>query len=242
VNRPPRFAIDSPPGSDGIARVTGAEAHHLRDVARLRCGDGVVLIDEQGARYEGTIADIDRAGVTVKVAAAEPAPARLQLIIAPAIIKGPRMDFIVEKAVELGATELWPIVSERTLVRAPGAERAARWRRLALAAAKQSLALPAMTVRAARKFDDLIRAVPRDTLAVICTEGAEPLGAVLEHAAARRAMLIACGPEGDFTPAEQAAAAQAGFVAAALGPHRLRSETAALAALAIAAQWRMRRG
>jgi 16S rRNA (uracil1498-N3)-methyltransferase len=240
VNRPPRFAIDSPPGSDGIARVTGAEAHHLRDVARLRAGNGVVLIDEQGTHYEGIIAGIDRAGVTVKVAAAEPAPARLQLIIAPAIIKGPRMDFIVEKAVELGATELWPIVSERTLVRAPGAERAARWRRLALAAAKQSLALPAMTVRAARKFDDLIRAVPRDTLAVICTEGAQPLGAVLEHAAAR-AVLLACGPEGDFTPAEQAAAAQAGLVAAALGPHRLRSETAALAALAIAAESRMRR-
>ena len=70
------------------------------------------------------------------------------------------MDFIVEKAAELGASELWPLVCARGLVRSPGAERLARWRRLALAAAKQSQSPSAMDVRAPIGIDDLIRGVP----------------------------------------------------------------------------------
>ena len=70
-----------------------------------------------------------------------------RIILAAAIVKGPRMDFVVEKAAELGASELWPLVCARGLVRAPGTERLARWRRLALSAAKQSQSPAAMEVR-----------------------------------------------------------------------------------------------
>ena len=143
------------------------------------------------------------------------------------------MDFIVEKAAELGASELWPLVCARGLVRSPGAERLARWRRLALAAAKQSQSASAMDVRAPIGIDDLIRGVPPETLAVICAQGGEPLSEVIRRAHPR-AILIAIGPEGDFDDDERAKAANAGFVAAGLGPNRLRSETAALAAVSIA--------
>jgi 16S rRNA (uracil1498-N3)-methyltransferase len=76
--------------------------------------------------------------------------------------------------------------------------------------------------------------VPKETLAMFCAEGAEPLAAVVRRMRPR-ATLIACGPEGDFDAAEYAAMHTAGFVAAGLGPNRLRSETAALAALSLAA-------
>ena len=143
------------------------------------------------------------------------------------------MDFIVEKAAELGASELWPLLCARGLVRSPGPERLARWRRLAIAAAKQSHSASTMEVHAPISIDDLIRKVPMETLAVICVQGAEPLRSVIRRAHPR-AILIAVGPEGDFDDEERAKAANAGFVAAGLGPNRLRSETAALGAVSIA--------
>jgi 16S rRNA (uracil1498-N3)-methyltransferase len=144
------------------------------------------------------------------------------------------MDFLVEKAAELGASELWPLVCARGLVRSPGAERLARWKRLALTAAKQSQSAAAMEVRAPLAFDDLLRSVPPGALAVVCAQGGAPLANVIRRAHPS-AILIAVGPEGDFDDDERAKAANAGFVAAGLGPNRLRSETAALGAVSIAA-------
>ncbi len=233
---PPRFAIEAAPGADGIVRLPGTEAHHMRDVMRIAPGDTVMLIDATGLEYTASLERYTRGAAELRVIATRAAEPRAALILAQAIIKGPRMDFLVEKAAELGATELWPIVCARGLVRAPGAERHARWNRLAIAAAKQSLAIPPMRVREAADFTALIRAAPRDTLAMVCSAGAEPIGAILERAAPS-AILIAIGPEGDFDPGELAQASEAGFVAAGLGSARLRSETAALAALAIAAQY-----
>jgi 16S rRNA (uracil1498-N3)-methyltransferase len=144
------------------------------------------------------------------------------------------MDFIVEKAAEMGASELWPLVCARGLVRSPGAERLARWNRLALTAAKQSQSAAAMEVRAPLGVEQMIRDVPPGTLAVICAQRATPLASVIRRAHPR-AILIAVGPEGDFDEAERVQAANVGFVAAGLGPNRLRSETAALGAISIAA-------
>src|SRR5208282_4385955 len=85
-------------------------------------------------------------------------------------------------------------------------------------------------------FSALLRDVPRGTLALICSGGAEPMGEVLARTRPSE-LLIASGPEGDFEPVEIESATRAGFVSAGLGPNRLRSETAAIAALAIAAEW-----
>ncbi len=240
MNRPPRFAFESPPEAVGIAWVTGGELHHMRDVMRLTEGARVALLDAAGVEYLGALVKYDRARAVVRIDSRAAPRAVARIILATAIIKGPRMDFVVEKAAELGAAELWPLLTARGLVRAPGAERLARWRRLASAAAKQSLAPQPMTVHAPIEFIHLIRAVPADTLAIICGEGARRLGDILTEAAPQAA-LLACGPEGDFEPREFEAATASGFVAAGLGPNRLRSETAALAAMSIAAE-RMNRG
>jgi 16S rRNA (uracil1498-N3)-methyltransferase len=232
---PPRFSVARAPDSSGRAQVEGAELHHLRTVLRLAVNSRVSLLDPAGVEHRGVIERYERERAVIRIESSSPSPVRPQIILAAAIIKGPRMDFVVEKAAELGAAELWPLVCARGLVRSPGAERVARWRRLALSAAKQSQSPIAMEVRSPAGFDDMLRSVSPAALAVICAQGSEPLGEVIRRAHPR-AILIAVGPEGDFDEDERARAANAGFVAAGLGPNRLRSETAALGAISIAAE------
>ncbi len=235
IVRPPRFALEPGAINGRTAHISGDELHHMRDVMRLGPGGVVRLIAGDGTEFAGRIAHFESDRAVIEITGIlERDRARATIILAAAIIKGPRMDFLVEKAAELGAASLWPLECARAVVRNPGFERVARWRRLALAATKQSLSPRAMEIRPPITVAEAAREVPKETLAVFCTEGAEPLSAVVRRMRPR-AMLIACGPEGDFDAAEYATMQAVGFVAAGLGPNRLRSETAALAALSLAA-------
>ncbi|MGH7915631.1 MAG: RsmE family RNA methyltransferase [Candidatus Binataceae bacterium] len=236
MKRTARFAISSSAVDGAVALVGGAELHHMRDVMRLPPGAGVALFDERGVEYAGTIRSFQTRHAVIEIAAAthSRAESTAELILAAAVIKGPRMDFLVEKAAELGAAELWPVLCTRGVMREVGGERLARWRRLATAAAKQSLAPRATEVIAPLAMEDLIRQLNGGRLCVVLSAGAPVLGTILREAR-KRALLLLCGPEGDFTDEELAAVRAAGFVAAGLGGRRLRSETAALAALSIAA-------
>jgi 16S rRNA (uracil1498-N3)-methyltransferase len=234
THRPPRFAIAADAVDGRVARIGGTELHHLRDVMRLGLGDAVAIIAD-GAELIGRIARFGTEYAEIKIdGVVERKTPSATIILATAIIKGPRMDFLVEKAAELGASALWPLECARGVVHQPGNERLARWRRLAMAAAKQSLAPHQMEIRPPISVAEAAREVPKETLAMVCAEGATPLSAVV-RSARPRAMLIACGPEGDFDAAEGGAMEAAGFVAVGLGLNRLRSETAALAALSLAA-------
>ena len=246
MSRPPRFALHQPV-IDAIAIVDGAELHHLRDVMRLREGATVALLAPDNVEHLARIESFETDRAILRIEQTVHADAPSPLILAAAIIKGPRMDFIVEKAAELGVTELWPMLCARSAVTMPGAERIARWRRLATAAAKQSLVPRALELHDAAPLADLIESLAKDRLAggageaaplkMICTIGAEPIASVIQRTRPR-GIVIACGPEGDFTEVEVQLAKGAGFVAAGLGNSRLRSETAAIAAVSIAAALR----
>jgi 16S rRNA (uracil1498-N3)-methyltransferase len=230
---PPRFSIAHAPDAGGRAYVEGAELHHMRTVMRLAIDARVSLIDPVGGEHRGAIERYEHDRAVVRVESSSAPGIGNRIILAAAIVKGPRMDFIVEKAGELGASELWPLVCARGMVRAPGAERIARWRRLAISAAKQSQSASAMEVSAPIGVDDMIGGVPDGALAVVCAQTGEPLAELIRRTHPR-AIVIAVGPEGDFDADERAKLLNAGFVAAGLGPNRLRSETAALAAVSIA--------
>ncbi len=233
MKRPPRFVVSSSAIEAGSIRIEGAELHHLRDVMRAKPGLLVTVVTGDGIEYAGRLIDVAATHATVQCIVRTPRNLSMPLILAAAIIKGPRMDFLVEKAAELGATELWPITSARTQAHAPGEQRLARWRRLATAAAKQSLSAAPMAVHPARDFARMLADAPPGQLRVMARIGAPPLAQAVRHAT-RDGIFIACGPEGDFDDAEVGAAARAGFVFVGLGTTRLRSETAALAALALA--------
>jgi 16S rRNA (uracil1498-N3)-methyltransferase len=234
-SRPPRFIISTAAIVGGLARVTGSELHHLRDVRRLGPGAALELLDEAGTAYSGHLDrfEPDAAVVTLD-GNLTPARPSTRIILASAIIKGPRMDFLVEKAVELGASELWPLFTARGVVHTLTADRRERWRRLADAAAKQSLTGTPTRIAEPLTVSAMAAIVPPDSLAILCAQGGDSFARLVrDHRP--RTILMACGPEGDFDATERAQMIGAGFVVTGLGPHRLRSETAALAALSIVA-------
>jgi 16S rRNA (uracil1498-N3)-methyltransferase len=238
----PRFAFsdaNSPPSIDGIVRVTGSELHHMRDVMRLRPGTDVVLCGCDGREYAGRIAAFEPKAAIIAVSRTSFDDNRNttpRLILAVAIIKSARMDLLIEKTAELDAAELWPLRCARSVVREPSPGREQRWRRISLAAAKQSLRPCPMEIHAPLDVAAMTDSLPAGALALTCIAGAEPLGAVIRRMAVKAlpAVVLAIGPEGDFTAEELATMDAAGFLAAGLGGNRLRSETAALAALSIA--------
>ena len=233
VKRPPRFSIEGGAIEAGVGHVRGSELHHLRDVMRLAEGAEVELVDPNGGAYRGRITGVTPREALVSLETRAVKSRSTPLFLAVSIIKEPRMNIIVEKAAELGATALYPLIVERTVTRAPGSERLERWKRIALAAAKQSLAAQIMEIKPACDLAGLLDSVPADMLAVMCRAGAPPLHRLIKGTSPG-GVLIVCGPEGDFAPDEIAAACAKGFRLAGLGPNRLRSETAAIAALSIA--------
>jgi 16S rRNA (uracil1498-N3)-methyltransferase len=233
MSEPRRFVLDESSVTDTVATLTGGELHHLRDVLRLQTGDEVTILDPRGREHRARLREISRYRATADIIQTSMAPPRTATILAAAVIKGPRMDFIVEKAVELGAAELWPILTARTQVRALTEERIARWRRLAAAAAKQSKAPAVMIIGQAITLGRLTESTQADTLRLICDVEGAPMHLVIRTARPSRLILL-CGPEGGFDPEEIEAARRAGYIGVTLGPNRMRAETAAIAALSIA--------
>jgi len=220
-------------------RVGGAAANHIRNVLRLRRGD--VFLGYDGLR-ELCLRVEDPRGAEVAVAVeAErelpPAPGG-RIILAPALVKGPRWDWLLEKAAELGVGEIAPVAAERCVVRIPeneAEEKTARWKRVLGAAAAQCAGrVPLISGPVALSdFLSRVSGAPNKFL-LILKDGARPLAESASAAAPGKIVLL-IGPEGDWTEDEAAAAEAAGFQAASLGPLILRAETAALAASVIAA-------
>jgi 16S rRNA (uracil1498-N3)-methyltransferase len=230
MNRSRRFVISASAVNGSLAYVSGAELHHMRHVMRLRPGAIIRLLTEDGNEFNGRLLAYQCTLAQVEICPQQPQIGKPKLILAAALIRGSRMDFMVEKAAELGADELWPLLCERGTAREPGAQRCERWHRIALAAAKQSLSPHAMTISQPIDVSAMLRRIPPEAVALLCTPGARSAAALIRQSQPQ-AVVVACGPEGGFEQSEEDAMRAAGFIPASLGPTRLRSETAALAAL-----------
>jgi len=238
-----RFFIDGGlTGSTGT--IAAAEAHHLLHVMRARLGDVVVLFDGSGREFEGEITTLGCATVTVRIIAERVVDRELpfQLTLGVALPKGDRQRWLVEKLVELGVTELVPLVTSHSVAQ-PSESTLHRLRRGVVEASKQCGRNRLMTVATARVLDDFLgdpwtgrsrlllhptRPIPTWTGAPSEPKGEETLPVV-----------AAVGPEGGFSPAEVSRAEQLGWRVLGLGPRILRTETAAVALAAHLALSRM---
>ncbi len=233
-----RFFIPAAHISQSQALLSGAEFHHLRHVLRLRIGDAVALKDDLGREHEGVITYLSSSEATISITTTTTALAsRFSLILAQGLLKGQKMDVLIEKATELGVQRLVPFISTFTVAQLPGArqtERVARWTRIAQSAAKQS-GSKAPQIDPPCTLTDLLTAPPTTTPTLLFYEKEDAL--TLKHFAQTHprldALRITIGSEGGFSPAEVASARAAGATVVSLGARTLRAETAGIVAAAL---------
>ena len=223
--------------------LTGSDAHHLGYTLRARVGERCVVVDaeRQIAAMEivGFTADTVTLRLVERLAADTEPPIRLTLAVC--LLKSDKMEFVVQKAVELGAVKVQPLESENCVARydeKKAAARRERWQRIADEAAKQCGRTVLLTVAPIMTFDEWLTARSDDNsedgAAFFCYEKEQEktLGSWLSETQSDTYTAL-IGPEGGFAPAEAEAAMRAGVSAVTLGPRILRAETAAVATMAI---------
>jgi len=221
-----------------------AEAHHARDVLRMKRGERAVLFNGRGREITAEIVDLARDEVRLrKLHETETPPLRCRIILGQAIPKGKNMDLIVQKAVEIGAAEIAPLISERTIVDLNPKEaeqKQVKWQQIAIEAAKQCGQNWLPQVHAPRKLKDFFSHAGSFDLRLIGSlqPDAIHLKKILadyseQHRRRPENVLMLVGPEGDFTPAELALAKTHGCLPITLGPIILRVETAAIYCLSV---------
>lgn len=242
----PRFFVGVPLRTDEVVPLPDDVARHVQ-VLRLAPGDPVALFNGSGGEYDAEVASVEKRAATVRVGArrdveAEP-PYRLTL--AQGIAGSDKMDWLIEKAVELGATGIVPLQTARGVVRLAG-ERAQRrhahWQRIVQAACEQCGRNRLPDVAPSREFGAWLDALPpapaEGELRVLLSPRASVPFAALPDAAPAGGVTLLIGPEGGLSPDEEDAARARGFTAVGLGPRVLRTETAGIAVLAaLAGRW-----
>ncbi|MDQ6655609.1 MAG: 16S rRNA (uracil(1498)-N(3))-methyltransferase [Verrucomicrobiota bacterium] len=226
-------------------QLTGPEAHHAGKVLRLQPGDKAVLFDGRGRELTAEVTAVHHREVSLrKLHETTTAPLRCRITLAQAIPKGKNMDLIVQKAVEIGAAAIVPIMSDRTVVRidpVEAAQKQAKWQSIAIEAAKQCGQNWLPQVETPRPLAAFLTERPASDLALIGSLQSDALHlkkVLAEHAEAHGgsrplSVLMLVGPEGDFTPAELNLARAAGCRPITLGPIILRVETAAIYCLSV---------
>lgn len=214
---------------DGLLQLDGPALRHLR-VLRLGPGDDLTVLDGEGAEHRVRLEQVgSRSAVARVLGTARPArESPLDLVLAPALVKGDRLTFVVEKATELGVRRIAPVHTERTVRDRIDVE---RLRRVARAAAEQSGRPQVPVVDPPQPLATLV-AAPWPGLRVLPWED-ERSARIGTLPTAAEAIVALTGPEGGFTAAEVALARTHGFVTVTLGPRVLRADTAAVAVAAL---------
>lgn len=208
------------------------ERKHLVTVVRHRTGDIVTIVDGVGNVYTATIEHIGHDNVTCQVNSRSRQDRLLRIVLGVGLLKNPsRLDFLVEKATELGVAEIVPLTSERTIATRGKAD---HWNNIALAATKQSGRAYLPLVAPVTPFKEFVGPPAADEVSMIAHEKAEAVSITeVLHGTRPAAVRICIGPEGGFSDGEVETAVNAGWRKVSLGGFRLRTETAAVAAVAI---------
>ena len=217
-----------------------ADSHHCADVLRLGVGDRLTVFDGEGNAAEAELREVHRRRCILRIGAARRTPPlRCAVTLAQAVPKGKAMDLVLQKAVELGASSVIPLLTERTVVRFEDAGEAdrkrERWQAIALEACKQCGRDAIPSIAFPRTVKEFLEDIPPGGILLLASlqPGARPIKEVLASCGSRDRVTVMVGPEGDFTPEEVDAAVSAGAVPVTLGPMVLRTETAALYCLSV---------
>ena len=225
----------APPGSitPPTLTITGSELTHMTHVMRMREGDAIRVVDGIGNSHDAIITSITRQAASCRITSRtqglhEPSRA---LTLAAGMLKNPsRFDYLVEKACEIGAMRIVPLLTERTI---PRHAKTDRWQKLCIAAMKQSGRCVLPRVLEPVTFREFISSPGEPHALKYIPHGQAEVPLTPSRTAGDAPAVVCIGPEGGFSDEEVALAQEAGFEPVSLGARRLRTETAALVACAI---------
>ena len=234
-----RFYVPQPQIEKGVLKIVGDEVKHIRRVLRLKAGDGIIVFDGVGKEYEGTIVEEEPSSVVIKIentfSSKEDPP--LEVTLAQSLLKGEKMDYLIQKATELGVRRIVPFFSSRSvpfLEKSGRLKRHHRWERIAIEASKQCGRGLVPKIEPLQDFSEMLQIAFPDSLCLILweREGVK-LKEILERSKERMKIFSVTGPEGGFSREEVEKAVGVGFIPISLGNRILRAETASLCLLSI---------
>ncbi len=234
----PRFYCPQPLAAGATVDLPEAVAHHLH-VVRLQPCAALTLFNGEGGQYRATLLESGkrRATATVDAFEAVEAEAPYSVTLAQGLPEGSKMDWIVEKAVELGVTAIQPLAAQRSVVRLAGErldKRLAHWQGVIVAASEQCGRNRLARLQPLADVQPWL-ATPAEGVRILLSPRATESLADWARATPPQHVTFLIGPEGGLTPQEEAAAVAAGALSLSMGPRVLRTETAGLAALAVLA-------
>lgn len=220
--------------------IEGSDARHIGKVLRLKHGDHIAVVTAGGEEYDVVLEEIHAGmvkGTIVELREGTGDP-RLTVIMVQGLPKGDKLELIIQKCTELGIAEIWPVHTERSIVRLTGQkadERRERWQRIALEAAKQCRRQHVPLVQNIQSWAQALQNMPDNFQGILLWESEDTnyLQEVLSGMTCDVPLYIFVGPEGGLTGEEVHAARAKGIRTVTLGPRILRTETAGIAALSI---------
>jgi 16S rRNA (uracil1498-N3)-methyltransferase len=233
----PRFLAESIDPGGGTARLSEIETRHLAQVLRLGVGDEVAVFDGAGREFRASIERLSKDGAELRLleecaAAAEPA---VRLTLAQSVIKGEKMDDVVRDATMMGVSAIEPLVTEHTAAHIKAGRAPERWRRIAVASAKQCRRAVVPAIGPGQAFADWLAIDRAETRILLVEPSAALEGYPLSTLGATRpaSASLLVGPEGGWSVAEIEAATRAGCVPITLGHRTLRADAVPIVAIAL---------
>lgn len=235
----PRFYVPQPRIVDGILRIEGPEVRHIQKVLRLKKGEAIIVFDGEGKEYEGKIVREGPTSIIVKVEhlLSSKEGSSLEITLAQSLLKGEKMDYLIQKATELGVTRVIPFYSSRSiplLEKSKKLERHRRWERIAIEASKQSQRLFIPKIDPLCNFSEMLSFASSESLRFILYEKeGRRLKEVLKGSKETGNIFFIVGPEGGWNEKEVEEAKGREFVPVHMGRRILRAETVSLCLLSI---------
>ena len=231
-----RFFIKKESQESSFVFLKGEEHHHLSRVARIKPGENVYLFDRQGSDYLARVEEVGKNSTRLFVLGKrQKKDMRTHVTLAQALIKAKNLELVLQKATELGMSDFIPVISSRSVVKIGDKteKKMQRWRRIVLESAKQCGRSVAPQIHNPLDLDIFLQKRDEDKKIFFCGRGEKSLKDLLVSLKPPASVVLLVGPEGDWTDREERDIEGHGFEAVSLGPLTLRSETAAMASLAM---------
>jgi len=228
-----RLFLEGTIQKERVILLAGEKAHYLSTVLRCKTDDTLIVTDSSGSTYSARISAINKKQTSIEITGSFHlnSESPLDIVLAQGLLKGEKMDLVIQKATELGVKEIAPVITERSQIRET--RKLQRWQKIAEEASRQCGRSRIPLIHEPAVFETVLM-TPGQHKGIICWEkDGAPFSAAVDEFKGEKRIVLCLGPEGGFSEKEVKTAKDRGFTVASLGKRILRAETAAIASIAI---------